>query len=84
MPCPRCQSLLVPEIFIDYESDCGSMSFFAYRCVACGDILDPTILRHRTDCRSPSCSNVRTRHPPVIASRQGDIGNVDRTEGMIT
>lgn len=53
MGCRRCQSLLIPEVFGDYEASGNSMSFFGYRCLSCGDILDTTILRHRTGHLSP-------------------------------
>jgi RNase P subunit RPR2 len=70
MSCPRCQSLLVPEIFVDYEADGGAMSFLGYRCVICGDVLDTTILRHRADHRPPMVSATRRRRPPVFAGRK--------------
>ncbi len=47
MDCLRCQSLLIPEVFVDYGASGGAMSFLGYRCLSCGDILDTTILRHR-------------------------------------
>lgn len=45
MRCPRCHSVAVQEVFVDYGS--SSTSFPGYRCVICGDISDATILRHR-------------------------------------
>lgn len=74
MSCPRCQSLLVPEIFVDYEADSGAMSFLGYRCVICGDILDTTILRHRANHLSPMVSATRRRRPPVLARRKSGSG----------
>ncbi len=65
MFCPRCRNLVVQEVFVDYESDNGSMSFIGYRCVTCGDIHDATILRHRTGPRSPIFHATRQRRPPV-------------------
>lgn len=46
MKCPKCDNLMVPERFADYEQS-GEMSFTGWRCVSCGLILDPTILLHR-------------------------------------
>ncbi len=40
--CPKCNGRMAFEKFYG-ESD----SYFAWRCVICGDILDPVILLHR-------------------------------------
>ena len=73
MSCPRCHNPLVPEVFVDYEADGDSMSFLGYRCVICGDILDATILRHRTGHVSPIFSRVRRRRVPIYAERKSDL-----------
>lgn len=69
MRCPRCQSLAVPEVFVDYEADSGAMSFLGYRCLTCGDVLDATILRHRATHRAPSYSPVRRRRTPLFVDQ---------------
>ncbi len=66
MRCPRCQSLVISEVFVDYEADSGAMSFVGYRCLICGDILDATILRHRDAHLAPSYSHTRKRRAPVF------------------
>lgn len=40
--CQRCNSLMAFDKFYGEES-----CFFGWRCVSCGDILDPVILLHR-------------------------------------
>ena len=45
--CMRCSGNLEHEMCIDLESDTGSCTFWAFRCVQCGDIVDETILRNR-------------------------------------
>ena len=48
MGCPRCHNLMVVERFVDLETS-PSVSFFTgWRCVCCGEILDPIILQNRT------------------------------------
>lgn len=31
--CPRCQSLMVQETFVDWESDTGALYFTGWRCI---------------------------------------------------
>jgi hypothetical protein len=49
MGCRRCQGLMVRERLMDLRSDSGCFVCPAWRCVVCGDIVDPVILvnRHR-------------------------------------
>lgn len=59
MGCPRCHNLMVEETFVDVETS-PSVSFFTgWRCVSCGEILDPIILQNRT--RHPEPRNRRAR-----------------------
>ncbi len=45
--CSRCGGLLVPEQCFDLLSDNGHLDFPAKRCVQCGDLVDPVILKNR-------------------------------------
>ena len=45
MRCRRCNGLLVKERFYDLHGT--QLHLDAWRCVACGDVLDPLILRNR-------------------------------------
>jgi DNA-directed RNA polymerase subunit RPC12/RpoP len=57
MQCPRCGGLMVVERFEDL-CDLGQLYFYGSRCVICGEILDPMILRNRAalESRSFACS----------------------------
>jgi hypothetical protein len=46
MQCQRCQGYLITEHFIDMLSASGEMDFKGLRCLNCGDITDPIIVRH--------------------------------------
>ena len=45
--CPRCGGLMVSEQCFDLFSDNGHLDFLARRCVQCGELVDPVILRNR-------------------------------------
>ena len=47
MQCPRCRGLMVPDQFWDLQNDVGNWSFQGWRCLCCGNILDPVIIRNQ-------------------------------------
>lgn len=47
MKCERCRGLMVVDYFLDLEDDYGRMWLRAYRCVNCGEVVEPGITRHR-------------------------------------
>jgi len=47
MRCARCQGLVVPDLFYDLLDDSGHLALSAWRCVCCGNIVDPIILENR-------------------------------------
>jgi hypothetical protein len=47
MKCIRCQGLMVPDHFYDLLDGSGPLSFRGLRCVCCGNVLDPLILKNR-------------------------------------
>ncbi len=47
MHCLRCSGLLVQDYYYDLLDDSGHLRFKALRCVCCGDVVDPLILKHR-------------------------------------
>ncbi|HIE65468.1 MAG: hypothetical protein ABGX83_01185 [Nitrospira sp.] len=47
MNCPRCHGRMAPETFQDLHDDTGRLCFSGYRCMACGEILDPVIMSNR-------------------------------------
>lgn len=50
MHCERCRGLMVFDRFMDVLGDTGQLWCRGWRCVVCGDIVDPVILGNR---RSP-------------------------------
>lgn len=50
--CGRCRGLLVRDHFFDLLDDSGHLSFKGLRCVSCGNILDPLILKNRREGRN--------------------------------
>lgn len=45
--CPRCLGLMTKAFFADLEDDTGEYGFWALRCMQCGEVIDPIILRNR-------------------------------------
>ena len=52
MRCLRCDGLMISERFFDFDDDTGKTYFDGLRCVTCGEILDPTILKNRMEIES--------------------------------
>ena len=57
--CPRCHNLMVEETFVDRETSPSVSSFTGWRCLICGEILDPIILEHRRAQRDPMIGRAR-------------------------
>ena len=47
MACRRCRGLTVVDHFIDMQDDGGHLWLSVWRCVNCGDVVEPGILRNR-------------------------------------
>lgn len=47
MECLRCQGLMVVDYYIDMEDDQGTHWLRAWRCMACGEVIDPGIIQRR-------------------------------------
>ncbi|BCA54381.1 hypothetical protein W02_15210 [Nitrospira sp. KM1] len=47
MHCTRCEGLMVADNLIDMQESCIPMWMKGWRCVSCGNIVDPLIQRHR-------------------------------------
>ncbi len=60
MRCQRCDGLMVSDSFIDLRDDMGGLLFEGWRCVNCGEVLDPVVLQHRT-AKPPAPYRGRTR-----------------------
>ena len=73
--CPRCHNLMVEETFVDRETSPSVSSFTGWRCLICGEILDPLILEHRRAQREPMIGRARvsprSRRASVSTQVQG-------------
>ena len=48
MNCFRCDGLMVEDHFLDFEGTTGHMWASGFRCMNCGNVLDPVIERHQS------------------------------------
>ncbi len=46
MQCTRCQGTMVIDYFLDMEES-GEVWMPGWRCLMCGEVIDPLILKHR-------------------------------------
>jgi hypothetical protein len=51
--CIRCGGLMVNDSYMDLLNNVGESKFAAKRCVQCGEVVDPVILRNRGTRREP-------------------------------
>lgn len=51
MTCSRCSGLMTVDSFIDMEEDTGQLWLSAYRCLNCGQVTDPGVIRNRLNPR---------------------------------
>lgn len=77
--CSRCQGLMAPESCFNLHYDAGEMEILTWRCLQCGELIDPIILRNRTNPLPnagrrkprPSLPNVqRTSRTATLTSRR--------------
>ncbi len=61
MNCQRCNGTMVEEMFEDLRDDTGSIRFPGWRCMLCGEILDPVILKNRASPSEPCGSGARLK-----------------------
>jgi RNase P subunit RPR2 len=63
IPCPRCQGLMSPEWCVNLNYDAGEMEILTWRCLQCGELIDPVILENRKN-PLPSPNRKQARHLP--------------------
>ena len=51
--CTRCGGLMVQDFCLDVLGNIGESEFAAKRCVQCGEVVDPVILRNRGTRQEP-------------------------------
>ncbi|MDP3598516.1 MAG: hypothetical protein Q8S75_16145 [Nitrospirota bacterium] len=49
MCCHRCNGLMLRDSFVDLRDDTGRLTFEGWRCLNCGEVVDPVVLTHRID-----------------------------------
>jgi hypothetical protein len=59
--CLRCGGLMVKDVSMDLWNSTSELECATSRCVQCGDIVDPVILRNRSLHRQ----SVATQHQPA-------------------
>ena len=47
MCCQRCQGYMIRDAFMDLRDDTGRVWFEGWRCINCGEVVDPVVLTHR-------------------------------------
>ena len=64
MNCSRCNGYMVQEDYADSGHEIGQFRLIAWRCLICGEVIDPVILKHRSSRPEPPID--RARRPPVV------------------
>lgn len=59
MTCPRCAGLMIRDNYLDLQDETGQCRFVAWRCLICGEVLDPVILKHRSTRPEPMMDRAR-------------------------
>jgi ribosomal protein S27AE len=52
--CVRCGGFMVNDSYMDLLNNVGETEFAAKRCVQCGEVVDPVILRNRGTTQEPA------------------------------
>ena len=69
--CARCGGLMVTDFCMDLLFCIGETEFAAQRCVQCGEIVDPVILRNRGIKQEPVTAQLAGKRCQTIAWRTG-------------
>lgn len=62
--CSRCGGLLVKHVCMDLQNSASELDITTKRCVQCGDVVDPVIMRNRR-LRQESSSTYQAETPIV-------------------
>jgi len=69
MTCTRCKGLMVSDDLIDLQESYVPMWMRGWRCVACGNIVDPLIHHHRVMQRAGSVGAPQAEVPMPLVAR---------------
>jgi hypothetical protein len=64
MQCSRCDGLMVSDHFLDIKESSQPMWMRGWRCLSCGNVIDPLILKHRM-AQHPVRAGVQVQEVPV-------------------
>ena len=70
MECPRCHGLMQNQTYIDPQDESGIISIVALRCLNCGEVVDPVILRNRDVSPAPMNGRARLTHKTILTRSQ--------------
>ena len=68
MECPRCHGLMHNQTYIDPQGESGIISITALRCLNCGEVVDPVILRNRSASPAPINGRARIMYRTALAT----------------
>ncbi len=80
MKCPRCAGLMVPDDFLDLQDEVTECKFVAWRCLICGEVLDPVILKHRMTRPAPMLDRARPQLHRLVSIRT--MNSSDRSRAL--
>lgn len=73
MRCTKCDGLMVVDDLIDMRESYHPMWLRGWRCVACGNVVDPLILRHRMIQEAGAPCLLKVEAPPPACFRPAKV-----------
>jgi len=68
---------MVVAAYMDLQDDTGQIEFTAHRCMLCGEVLDPVILRNRLAERPSPLRGTKQRRFPQAVTTSPPTGQGD-------
>jgi hypothetical protein len=65
MRCTKCNGFMVVDDLIDMRESYHPMWMRGWRCVACGNVVDPLIVRHRMIQEAGALRLLKVEAPPL-------------------
>jgi hypothetical protein len=65
MRCTKCNGFMVVDDLIDMRESYHPMWMRGWRCVACGNVIDPLIVRHRMVQEAGALRLLKVEAPPL-------------------
>ncbi|GJL52306.1 hypothetical protein [Candidatus Nitrospira salsa] len=70
MDCRRCAGFMQKQILMDHMNESGEVFIRAWRCINCGEVLDPMIMQNRKCMPEPIYDKARMRITKGISVRE--------------